>query len=58
MAATLLFSNTVTDTYKNTSEAINSVDLSNKAVVKKTLVEIMRQSFFHGPNRFGRNFIA
>ena len=54
----LLFSNTITDTYKQTSEAVNSVSLSDKVVVKKTLVEIMKQSFFHGPNRFGRNFIA
>ncbi|CDE88167.1 unknown [Clostridium sp. CAG:729] len=58
MATMLLFSNTITDTYKQTSEAVNSVSLSDKIVVKKTLVEIMKQSFFHGPNRFGRNFIA
>ena len=58
MATMLLFSNTITDTYKQTSEAVNSVNLSDKVVIKKTLVEIMRQSFFLGPNRFGRNFIA
>lgn len=58
MATMLLFSNTITDTYKQTSEAVNSVSLSDKVVVKKTLVEIMKQSFFHGSNRFGRNFIA
>ena len=58
MATMLLFSNTITDTYKQTSEAVNSVSLSDKIVVKKTLVEIMKQSCFHGPNRCGRNFIA
>lgn len=58
MAAMLLFSNAVTDTYKETSKAISEVDLSNKFVVKKTLVDMMKQSFFHGPNRFGTNFIA
>jgi hypothetical protein len=41
MATVLLFSNTVTDTYKQTSDAINNVDLNNKHVIKKSLVEIM-----------------
>lgn len=58
MATVLLFSNTVTDTYKQTSDAINNVDLNHKHVIKKSLVEIMRQSFFHGASRFGTNFIA
>ncbi len=58
MSNMLLFSNTVTDTYKQTSEAVNSIDLNKKYVIKKTLVEMMRQSFFHGASRFGTNFIA
>lgn len=58
MAATLLFSTTVTNTYKETSDAINEVNFDNKHVIKKTLVEIMKQSFFHGASRFGTNFIA
>ncbi len=59
MAQMMLFSNTVTDAYKNTSEAIKKVKLDNNLVVKKTLVEMMKQSFFHGANRFGGyNFIA
>ena len=58
MASTLLFSNTVTDTYKKTSDALNGIDLNGKHVIKKTLVDIMRQSFFHGASRFGTNFIA
>jgi hypothetical protein len=58
MANTLLFSNTITDTYKQTSDAINAVDLNGKRVIKKTLVEMMKQSFFHGASRFGTNFIA
>ncbi len=58
MSNMLLFSNTVTDTYKETSEAVNSIDLNKKYVVKKTLVDMMRQSFFHGASRFGTNFIA
>lgn len=58
MASTLLFSNTVTDTYKKTSDAINGVDLNNRHVIRKTLVDMMKQSFFHGASRFGTNFIA
>lgn len=58
MATMLLFSDAVTNAYKETSKAINEVDLSNKKVVKKTLTQMMKQSFFHGANRFGTNFIA
>lgn len=58
MATMLLFSNTVTDLYKETSESVNTVKLNEKRVIKKTLVDMMKQSFFHGPSRFGTNFIA
>ncbi len=58
MATTLLFTNTVTDAYKQTSDAINSVDLNSKHVIRKTLVDMMKQSFFHGASRYGTNFIA
>ena len=58
MATTFLFSNTVTDAYRATAEAVNSIDLHKKHVIKKTLVDMMKQSFFHGASRFGTNFIA
>lgn len=58
MATMFLFSNTVTDTYKETAEAVNSIDLHKKHIIKKTLVDMMKQSFFHGASRFGTNFIA
>ena len=58
MSNMLLFSNTVSDTYKQTSDAVNSIDLNKKLVIKKTLFDMMRQSFFHGASRFGTNFIA
>ena len=59
MAKTLVMSNTVSEQYKTTSVALNNVELSNKYVVKKSLVEIMRQSFFHGSGLYGAtNFIA
>ena len=54
----LLFSDAVTSAYKDTSKAIQEVDLSDKKIVKKTLAQMMKQSFFHGANRFGTNFIA
>ena len=58
MATMLLFCDAVTSAYKDTSKAIQEVDLSDKKVVKKTLSQMMKQSFFHGANRFGTNFIA
>lgn len=58
MATMLLFSDAVTSAYKKTSKAISEVDLNDKKVVKKTLTQMMKQSFFHGANRFGTNFIA
>ena len=60
MATLLLFSDAISKTYQSTSEAINdvSVNLNNRKVVKKTLSQMMKQSFFQGANRFGTNFIA
>ena len=58
MATLLLFSDAITDTYKTTSEAIQNADVNNKKVIKKTLSQMMKQSFFQGANRFGTNFIA
>ena len=58
MAKSILMSNTVTDTYKNTANALKEVDLSGKHIIRKSLVEIMKQSFFHGANIYGNNFIA
>ncbi len=58
MATMLLFSDAVTSAYKDTSKALKEVELSDKRIVKKTLTQMMKQSFFHGANRFGTNFIA
>ena len=58
MAKTILMPNTVTDAYKNTSKAISEVDLTNRHVIRKTLSQIMKQSFFHGASIYGNNFIA
>ena len=58
MATMLLFSDAVLNTYKNTSESINEIKLNEHRKVKKTLTQMMKQSFFQGANRFGTNFIA
>lgn len=58
MATMLLFSGAVSDTYKNTSDAIKGVKLNEKVVIRKSLSALMKQSFFHGANRYGTNFIA
>ena len=58
MAKTILMSNTVTDTYKNTAKAISEVDLTHRHVIKNSLVEIMKQSFLYGASIYGTNFIA
>ncbi len=58
MATMLLFSDAVTSAYKDTSKALKEVDFNDKKVVKKTLSQMMKQSFFHGANRYGTNFIA
>ena len=58
MASMLLFSNAISEQYKETSKAINEVKLNDKLVIRKSLTELMKQSFFHGANGYGTNFIA
>lgn len=59
MAKTLVMSNSVTDAYKSTTDALKKVELSNNNVIRKSLVQIMKQSFFHGASIYGTtNFIA
>lgn len=58
MATVLLFSDAITNTYKDTSEGLKEIKLNDKRKVRKTLTQMMKQSFFQGANRFGTNFIA
>jgi len=58
MADTLLFSDAVSNIYRDASKALSEVEFDKKLIVKKNLVQIMQQSFFHGASRFGTNFIA
>ena len=46
-------SNSVTDAYKSTTDALKKVELSNNNVIRKSLVQIMKQSFFHGASIYG-----
>lgn len=56
--ATLFFSQTVSEKYKEVSDVINSVEINKKDVRKKTMKDIMQESFFHGAGWIGSNFIA
>lgn len=56
--STLLFSQAISEKYKEVSEVISSVDIWPKRQVRKTFRGMMEESFFHGANRFGYNFIA
>ncbi len=59
MQEMLLFSTTISDLYKETSDAVNEKDARERLVVKKSLSGLLKQSFFHGASRFGTtNFIA
>lgn len=56
--ATLLFSRAIEDVYKEVSEVIKPIDVTNKDVRVKTIKQMMNESFFHGASKFGDNFIA
>lgn len=58
MARLILFSDSVHNAYKTTAEALDEIDMNKKFVIRKTLVDMMKLSFFHGATRFGNNFIA
>lgn len=58
MATMLLFSDAILNTYKDTSESLKDIKLNESRKVRKTLTQMMKQSFFQGANRFGTNFIA
>lgn len=51
----LLHSQSIVDRYKMVSEVLNT---DRKKTKKKSIKELMQQSFFHGANWIGSNFIA
>lgn len=56
--ATLLLSQTISEKYKEVSEVVNTLELANKDVRKKTMKELMQESVFHGASWLGYNFVA
>jgi len=57
--ATLLLSQTISDNYKQVSELISTVHSEQKRPKKKkSMKDLMEESFFHGASWIGYNFIA
>jgi hypothetical protein len=53
-----LHSQTILNQYKEVSQVLNNVDINKKHVRRKTVKEMMEESFFHGSSWLGSNFIA
>ena len=47
-----------TGIYAKSVEDIANTNVGNKIVRKRSLQQVMKESFFYGSNRFGNNFIA
>lgn len=48
----------VSTCYQKSVEDIENTKVGSKIVRRRNLQQIMQESFFHGANRFGQNFIA
>ena len=48
----------VSSQYQKSVEDIENTKVGNRVVRRRNLQQIMKQSFYHGANRFGNNFIA
>ena len=48
----------VSSQYKKSIEDIEDTTIGNTVKRKRSLQQVMRESFFYGSNRFGNNFIA
>ena len=47
-----------TGAYAKSIDDIANTKIGNRVVRKRSLQQVMRESFFYGANRFGNNFIA
>ena len=47
-----------TSIYTKSVEDIANTKVGSRAVRKRSLQQVMQESFFYGANRFGTNFIA
>ena len=48
----------VSGIYTKSVDDIANTNVGNKIIRKRSLQQVMRESFFYGANRFGNNFIA
>lgn len=48
----------VSNQYQKAVEDIENTKLNSKRIRRRSLQQVMQESFFNGPNRFGNNFIA
>ena len=48
----------VSSHYQKSIEDIENTTIGNTVKRKRSLQQVMRESFFYGSNRFGNNFIA
>ena len=48
----------VSSQYQKSVEDIENTKVGNKKIRKRSLQQVMQESFFYGSNRFGNNFIA
>ncbi len=48
----------VSSQYQKSIEDIENTKIGNKRTRKRSLQQVMQESFFAGANRFGNNFIA
>ena len=48
----------VSSQYQKAVEDIENTKVGNKRIRKRSLQQVMQESFFNGPNRFGNNYIA
>ena len=55
---TKYISSLVSSQYQKSVEDIENTKIGNRVVRKRSLQQVMRESFFYGANRFGNNFIA
>ena len=44
--------------YQKSVQDIENTKIGNKLTRKRSLQQVMQESFFYGSNRFGKNFIA
>ena len=48
----------VSNQYQKSIEDIENTKINSKRIRRRSLQQVMQESFFYGPNRFGNNFIA